>query len=419
MLKYQLIQIYTSESARCQGHPATLAIVDAIRGLRIAARCQVSRCQAGCYENGETSSDRMEILSYNAPVKIEIIVPNAEAEKVTNRLMELLPDGIIAVSELNVLSHKADGRLLPSHLLVCDVMSTSPRSVHPETALTEAANILLREKFKALPVVDAQNRPVGMVSQDDLLERGLPLRLDLLALLGPEQWPSALQPLEGKTVGEIMSRPVCVVREHSQLAEAVELMLKRDFKCLPVIDDAGTLCGALARLDIFRVITTHTDDSAKEKERTHAVRKVKEVMRMDMHTVTPNTPLEDVMKVVDANDIRKVAVVSGDNCLLGIISDRDLFGLFHHHVSWWDHLAGRFTFTEMGKRHRDWVKLAGMRTAGELMRKEVVTVNENAAIDEAIKLMTEFKIKQLPVTDTAGRFIGLVGRDTILQLCLR
>lgn len=419
MLKYKLIQIYTSESARCQGKPACEAIVEAVRALRIAARCQVTRGVAGCYENGEMSSDLTEILSHNAPLKIEIIVPAAEAEKVEARLFGLAPEGIVTAEEITVIGRRSGGRLLPGHLLVCDVMRTSPRSVHPSTPLAEAAEILLRAEFETLPVVDDGNRPVGILPEDRLLESGLPVHFDLLALVREEHRKAAFAPLEGKCVGDLMTPPANLIGEHVQLAEAVELMLRKDQRCLLVTDASGALCGTLARLDVFRVIAAHQDRETPALRRPHAVRTVGEAMCRTVQAVGPETPLEEVMRLIDADDLRQVAVVDPEKRLLGIIPDHALFGLFHPHVTPWERLAGRLTFTEMGRRCRERVRLSEMRRAGELMDRNFTAVTAETPIDEAVELMTEHRLKRLPVLDASGRLLGVADRGAILRMCLR
>ena len=419
MIQYKRIQVYTGESARCQGKPAFEAIVEAVRGLRVAARCQVSRGVAGCYENGEMSSDRTELLSYNAPLKIKIIVPAAEAEKVRARLLELAPDGIVTEEDAAVVSHRTGGRPLPGHLLVCDVMRASPRTVRPATPLAEAAEILLRAEFETLPVVDDGGRPVGILPEERLLESGLPVHLDLLAMVHEGRWKAALAPLAGKSVGEFMVPPSNLIGEHVQLAEAVELMLRKELRCLLAVDSAGVLRGTLARLDIFRAISACGDRETPTVRRPHAVRTVGEAMRKDVHAVGPETPLEEVMRLVDADDLRQVAVVDPDRRLLGIITDRALFGLFHPHVTLWERLAGRLTFTEMGRRCRELVRLAEMRRAGELADRNFVAVTAETPIDAAVERMTEHRVKRLPVVDASGRLLGVADRGAILKLCLR
>ena len=102
MLSYKAIEIFTSEEARCQGKPATDAVVDYIRNLKIAARCIVTRGIAGCYENGEVTTQKLEVLSFNLPVRIYIVLPAAETERVLADLNKMLGDCIIALHDLKV-----------------------------------------------------------------------------------------------------------------------------------------------------------------------------------------------------------------------------------------------------------------------------------------------------------------------------
>ncbi len=122
------------------------------------------------------------------------------------------------------------------------------------------------------------------------------------------------------------------------------------------------------------------------------------------------------MRVIDSNDIQRVAVVGDDGKLLGLVSDHDLLRLFSgHKIGVWDRVASKLTFTDMGKRHKAVVDQARKRTAGEVMKSDLVTIREDAHIDEAIGLMTARQIKRLPVVDAEGRFKGMLSRDSLLR----
>ena len=69
---YCVIELYTSEEARGQGKPLWEAVLGHVAETRSAARCLVSKAVAGCYEGGEMAGTRLEVLSYNLPVKVEI-----------------------------------------------------------------------------------------------------------------------------------------------------------------------------------------------------------------------------------------------------------------------------------------------------------------------------------------------------------
>ena len=55
------------------------------------------------------------------------------------------------------------------------------------------------------------------------------------------------------------------------------------------------------------------------------------------------------------------------------------------------------------------------KTAGEVMNPNIITVQEDASINEAIRLMLDNGIKRLPVLDGQGKFKGMVSREALLR----
>lgn len=424
-MNYKVIEVYTSEEIRWHGKPVHEAILQHVRGLKLAARCVVTRGFAGEYENGEISTSMLEVLSYKMPVKIEVILPAAEAAPVLAAVQEMVADGIVGVRDLTVAAHKTRKHLIPRHLLVRDVMTPSPRAATAATPASEVVRMLLSADFNSVPVVDEGNKPVGIITQGDLISRGgMPLRLGLLEQLGQENVDNVLKAMAEKNAQSVMTHPAVVIAEDRPLAEAVNLMLKRGLKRLPVVDAAGKLAGILARVDLFRIITREGPDWKALQARNVLVSEpkfVRDIMRRDTQTVPEAASLEEVMRVIDTNDIQRVAVVDAAGKLLGLISDRDLLRLFlpsDQKVGVWDRLASRLTFTEMGKRHQAVIEQARKRTAGEVMKRELVTVHEDTSIEEAIALMAAKQIKRLPVVDGEGKFKGMVSRDSLLRAAL-
>jgi len=180
--------------------------------------------------------------------------------------------------------------------------------------------------------------------------------------------------------------------------------------------------GMLARWDVFRTITIESPDWPKIQSRNVVVgeiRLVKDITRRDTHTVVSGSTLEEIMRVIDSNDIQRVAVIDEAGKFLGLISDHDLLRLFSDHkISLWDRIASKLTFTDLGNRHKTLVELAGKKTAAEIMKSDIITIEEEAPIEEAIRLMTEKHIKRLPVVDENGNFKGMVSRDSILRTAL-
>ncbi len=300
-------------------------------------------------------------------------------------------------------------------------MTTSPQKVTLETPLDEVARLLLSTTFTGLPVVDTQNRPVGVISQGDLIYKaGMPMRLGLLAESDRAKVSAVFADLASRQAREVMTQPVVMIDQDKNVTDAVDLMLTKQVKRLPVVDAADKLVGILSRLDVFHTILRECPDwQAFQKQDITVDNRcfVADIMRRDSISVLPDTPVDEVMRLIDCNDIQRVAVVNQAGDFLGLISDRDLLVAFsEHHQEIWDYFASKIPFTERGRRHQQLQTHLQAKTAGEVMNTNIITVQEDAPIQEAIRLMFEKSIKRLPVLDAQGKFTGTVSRDALLRL---
>ncbi|MFD0147117.1 MULTISPECIES: CBS domain-containing protein [unclassified Streptomyces] len=117
---------------------------------------------------------------------------------------------------------------------VADLMTPTAVAVQPGTSFKEIARLLDEYGITAVPVVDEANRPVGVVSEADLLRRHT-------AKDGPS------------TAGAMMSSPVVVARPSWTAVEAARLMERHRVKRLPVVDAGGQLIGVLSRSDLLQL----------------------------------------------------------------------------------------------------------------------------------------------------------------------
>ncbi len=418
-IRYSMIEIFSTEEARHQGRPLYEAAVQYVRGLKIAARCMVFRGMEGCYENGETATQSIVDMSFNMPVLIKIILPSAQADMILPELETMVDDGIISVREMNIRCHKTRKHLIPRHLKVRDMMTANPKSVSLTTPVSDVVRFLLSSTFTGVPVVDEHYHPAGVISQGDLIYRGgMPARLGLLAESGADSLNTVLQSLSAKKAREIMSPAVCV-KEDEMLAKSVDLMLKKNLKRLPVTDDQGKLTGILSRMDIFRTITNQMPDWDAIRKQSILVGNLKyvsDIMRRDIHTVLPDTPTEEVLRMIDSNDIQRIAVVNPEGKFLGMISDRNLLSAFSDKKEGiWEYFFSRIPFAERKTKHKDFSTHLQSMTAADIMKTGAVTVLETDTVDRAIHLMTEKMIKRLPVLDNQGKFKGMISRESLLR----
>ncbi len=418
-LKYSMIEIFSTEEARHQGRPLYEAAVQYIRELKIPARCMVIRGIEGCYENGEIATQSIVDMSFSMPVLIKVILPSAHTELALPGLEAMVNDGIVAVREMNVQCHKTQKKLIPGHLRVKDRMTPDPKSVSLNTRVSDVIRLLLSSNFTGVPVTDDKEHPLGVISQGDLIYRGgMPARLGLLAQSDPDSMETVLQSLSAKKAKDIMSAAVCI-RENELLTEAVEVMLKKNLKRLPVTDTQGKLTGILSRMDIFRTITGNMPDWNAIRRQNILVGNLKfvsDIMRRDIHTVLPDTPAEEVLHLIDANDIQRVAVVNADGIFLGMISDRNLLSAFSSQKQGiWDYFVSRLPFAEKKTKDRELSRHLQTMKAADVMKTGAVTVQETDTVEDAIRVMTEKVIKRLPVLDAQGRFKGMISRESLLR----
>lgn len=417
---YNVIEIFTSEEARFRGRPVTDAVIDTLRGTRIAARCFVSRGVAGYYENGEVTSARLEVLSSNLPLKIEVILPAPELEHILPQITEIVTDGIVVVEDMQVCSHRSRYRLIPRQLLVRDIMATPAVSVTEDTPVSEVVRLLLEAEFNAVPVTDEAGRPVGIITQGDLVRRAdMPLRLGLLEELDHGVVTDFFQRAEQISAREVMTRPLQTIRADEPVSRAIEVMNRHNLKRLPVIGEEGTLVGVITRLDVFRAAVSGPPGETPAAESCYVqwqgVPHVRDCMKRETGTVSPETSIGEVLRTLDERRVQRVAVVDEDNHLLGLLTDRDILAAIDRRPE--GLVRGIIDRLPLpGRRQRAEGEITLDTTAGEIMETDLVTVTEDATVEDALRLMVEHSLKRLPVLDDEGRYQGMISRDALLRL---
>jgi CBS domain-containing protein len=135
---------------------------------------------------------------------------------------------------------------------------------------------------------------------------------------------------------EIMTRNVVSISPAAAVRDAIRLMLERRVSGLPVVDDAGKLTGILTEGDLLRRSETGTERHrrpwleflmgpgrlAEDYVKTHG-RRVAEVMTREVVSVGPETPLGEVVQVMERRHVKRLPVLDRD-VLVGIVSRADL-----------------------------------------------------------------------------------------------
>jgi CBS domain-containing protein len=136
---------------------------------------------------------------------------------------------------------------------VRDVMASPVVTVAPGAALKEVASLLVERRINAVPVVDAGDRLIGIVSEADLLS----LETGQVAAAGGTPPHSA---------GEVMRQSVYTLTGDTDATAAARLMLRHRLKSVPVVD-GDRVVGMVTRRDLLRLLARSDEDIRADLER--------------------------------------------------------------------------------------------------------------------------------------------------------
>jgi CBS-domain-containing membrane protein len=112
-----------------------------------------------------------------------------------------------------------------------DIMTTSIVSIRPDASVQDAARLLSEHAISGAPVLDAERRLVGLVTEADIIGK------------------------EGDDVAAIMSAHVITACEDTSVDEIARMLTSNRYKRLPIMRD-GCVVGIVSRADIVRMIAS-------------------------------------------------------------------------------------------------------------------------------------------------------------------
>ncbi len=129
-----------------------------------------------------------------------------------------------------------------SILTLCDEV---PAKVNPETTVADAINLMIASRVGAVAVVDKENKVAGIFTERDVLKK--------FALSGKN--PSQAH------VREFMNTPVMMATLQTTAGEALEVMVDKHIRHLPIVDDQTRLLGILS---IRNLLQSQVDELRQE-----------------------------------------------------------------------------------------------------------------------------------------------------------
>jgi CBS domain-containing protein len=119
-------------------------------------------------------------------------------------------------------------------------------------------------------------------------------------------------------------------------------------------------------------------------------RSIRELMTTNPTTVEPSAPVADAARVMKQQDVGPVPVVENGDRLAGIVTDRDIV----------------LRVVAAGGDPQS-------TTVGEIMSRDLATVDPDQPLEEALRLMARHQVRRLPVCEEDGRLVGIVAQADI------
>ncbi|HDS62540.1 MAG TPA: CBS domain-containing protein [Methanofollis liminatans] len=278
-------------------------------------------------------------------------------------------------------------------MFVQDYMTKDVVSVEIPSNRDDILKILKRTGISGVPVRE-RGKVVGVVTRKDLLRKS-----------------------EETQVALLMSPKPVVVTPDTPLSEAAAVMVRHNYRRLPVVDDGGSLAGLLSVADLIAAI---------------AQLRIKDEIRgyylSSTFALWEETPLPLVGRIMEISDVEAVPIMDERGVVSGIISERDLIRNSHIEDSvevsdfsngtdddeWtWESIRDMHTVSYGVSKVQ--LPERPVRTA---MVKNVVTVPKNAGVSECALLMKRSRVDQLPVVNGDKRLVAMLfDRELIRVLC--
>ena len=144
---------------------------------------------------------------------------------------------------------------------------------------------------------------------------------------------------------------------------------------------------------------------------------VADIMESDPVSVTPDDSVEHVLEVLREHELPGVPVVNDGGRCVGIVTEADLVLSGEDadlHLPHYIELFGGVVFLEPLKHFEDRIRKAFASKVSDMMTADPVTIEQEADVEQAAKLIAERKHNRLPVVEH-GRLVGVVTRLDVLE----
>lgn len=142
-------------------------------------------------------------------------------------------------------------------MIVQDIMKTSVKSATSDTSIRDIASTMCFNKISGVPVIDASDKLIGVLSEKDILRNMFPDVQQLMeqgSNINFEDMETDYRHIMDKKVGDLMTDAVASVTPEMPLLKAASMMCSKQIRRIPVTTDDNKLIGIISIGDVHKAI---------------------------------------------------------------------------------------------------------------------------------------------------------------------
>jgi CBS domain-containing protein len=405
----QRVRIYIGERDTIAGQPLYLAALDRLR-REGATGATALRGVAGFGPGHRLRTAGAADLDQSPPIVIEWVDRAERVSRVLPALDDLLPNALITIEAVEIYRAVLRAAGPFGERSVGEALERDVTTISTDTSPRAAAELLLERGQGLLPVLDDQERVVGVLAGADLVRRGgLATHPRLFGDLAAPERTALLETLAGRSLIEVMTGEPRTIYVEASIPQAIGMLVEWGLDALPAVDRAGRFAGIFGVEQALRAALearAPTDGPVRDAEPPTAVRLV---MQTAVPTIAASAPLAAALDQLLAARGRFLVVVEDDRPI----------GVLHEPL-----IAGRLP----EPLRAAWLALLRAPAAGlppalefttDLHAGDIATpaplINALATEDEAIRLMLDAGHERLVVVDGSEELVGLLARRALLR----
>lgn len=143
-----------------------------------------------------------------------------------------------------------------------DIMTTDVIVANKNDIIANVANLLIKEKIGGLPVVDEENKVVGIISETDIMKkeshvdspRMLNFIQGIIFLDDMKKFEDEMRAIAAYKVEDLMSKDIITVNENDTFDYVANVMINKSINRVSVVDENNFLKGIICRYDIIKAM---------------------------------------------------------------------------------------------------------------------------------------------------------------------